>query len=200
MAFPSVGILDDWNRADGPVGSNWNVLSGSGGIVSKQLKPASGSDFGMDWVAGTFGPDVDFWCPLVNLASQISLYFTTAAGELGNGYYFQLDTSDSTRTFIARVDAGVETKLGVTSINLSAFVTGDNLGFRRLGSAIEIYRQASGVGAWSLVASRTDSTYTTPTNYVFGMYMDINNILGTFNAGNIIPTSFLSRLNLLGVG
>ena len=43
-AFPQTGILDDFNRADGPLGSNWEGVVNVFRIANQQLQPVLGGN------------------------------------------------------------------------------------------------------------------------------------------------------------
>src|SRR6185436_7107849 len=47
--FPTTAVLDNFNRANGSVGGNWNILAGSPAISGSQLDFLSNSEAAMLW-------------------------------------------------------------------------------------------------------------------------------------------------------
>ena len=181
---PTNNILDNFNRANSTttLGSNWTALklyAGTGtnlGISSNQAyNPAAqfARYLAMYYNAATYGPDCEVYftisvrsstsdedCPALHAR-------ITSPGSSFNGYIFGAKYSDNT-VHIERADAGVTTVLGA---HVSAtLVSGDKLWFRLNGSTLEGWVYHS--GAWSLVISRTDTTYNTA-GY-FGLYIPNN--------------------------
>jgi len=72
-AFPSTGILDDFNRADGSLGSTWSGSTAGYAIASSQLSVGEGDVF---WNAARFGVDQEAFVTLAAInpnSSEIDL-------------------------------------------------------------------------------------------------------------------------------
>jgi len=63
--FPSTSVLDNFNRANGPVGSNWQGNTGGYSIVSNQLDVTGSSH--MAWTGGPYGADQEVYVTFVNV-------------------------------------------------------------------------------------------------------------------------------------
>ena len=64
--FPNTGILDDFNRADGSIGSNWSGETSEFSIASNALN--SNSDISMiGWNGESFGADQEAFVTLTNV-------------------------------------------------------------------------------------------------------------------------------------
>jgi glucose/arabinose dehydrogenase/PKD repeat protein len=63
-SFPTTGVVDDFNRADGPVGGSWVASTTAGlAIVSSQLAQSSGFASAV-WNGATFGADQEVFVTL----------------------------------------------------------------------------------------------------------------------------------------
>ncbi|NWG34981.1 MAG: RHS repeat-associated core domain-containing protein [Chloroflexi bacterium] len=63
-SFPGTGILDNFNRANGSIGSNWNGVVSGYGIASNQLDVNAGDIY---WQGSSFGADQEVYVTLVNV-------------------------------------------------------------------------------------------------------------------------------------
>ncbi len=190
MPFPTTPILDDFNRADGALGSNWSLRSGAGGIVSNQAGQSGGGDYGERWIASTYGPNAEMFVSIVTVGNGISLAIDNDGA--GNYYGVNYDRSISTTTADLIVSAsGSESVLGA-SISVS-FTDGDGIGLARRGDQLQLWKRSSGV--WSFVDSRTDTQVTTGGYIGFYLYGGAQAWIDNFGGG-----SSTSRLSALGVG
>jgi hypothetical protein len=85
-AFPSKGILDAFNRANGGVGTNWGGSTGSYSISGNQLL-AGGGDAFMFWTT-PFGATQEAYVTLKSInasASEIDLLLKSQNGSMWNG-------------------------------------------------------------------------------------------------------------------
>ena len=55
--FPTMNVLDNFNRADGEIGSNWSGMTSGYSIASNRLDVGSGDDIG--WSASSFGANCE---------------------------------------------------------------------------------------------------------------------------------------------
>jgi hypothetical protein len=165
MAFPVNGIIDDFQRA------NENPLS-HGGLWTNPLITGDSNlqVAGTSFCSGTnpvstssayrnnvsYGPDVEVYATarLTDGAALADLYarFDVAAQ---NGYFLTWDGTTTWR--IRRMTGGSNTTLG--SNITQAVATGDKFGLECIGSNISFYFKV-GAGAWTQIATRSDSTYT----------------------------------------
>lgn len=169
MAFPTTGILDNFNRANEgpPPSANWSgpVVVGESRLVvsanAVQGENATSICSGW-WNPSTFGPDSEAFITLVSggalvafFGVQLRLAGPNTAGV--DGYLFDA-AALADELVIYRLDNGVYTQLGVTIA--ATWANGDALGGEIIGSTLQSYRKPSG-GAWGAIGtSRTDATYT----------------------------------------
>jgi len=168
MAFPTTGLLDDCNRANGGLGSNWssdprNVLANDANapqILSNQCHPGALSvTSGAWWNVATFGPDCECYAD-INFNTTTTFQFlargqepssslSTFDGYMGSIYRSGTDSV----AYINRIDNSSGTQLGVNQ-NITGLPT--KFGIECNGSTIKIWWYVA--GAWNSY-SQTDSTY-----------------------------------------
>ncbi len=161
MAWPDVTtVIDNFNRAS--LGANWTTGSWYGdsalSIISSTLLGCA-SDWGGGYYSATsYGPDVDLIVDVSTITSgqPIGLFGRLDASNTPSGYKFMAYGAGS---YIARVDAGSDTQLGLTFTCTP--VAGDKLGLEIIGGTgnnitAHLYHSA----AWSAPATRSDGTYT----------------------------------------
>ncbi len=92
MAFPTTPLLDDFNRADGALGSNWStpVESGEPGtptIFSNAMVAPGSTDASAWWNPTTFGPDTEVFgtIPSASDKSAAIYLFARTASENSSG-------------------------------------------------------------------------------------------------------------------
>ena len=176
MAFPTTGLLDDFNRvAENPLANGtWStpirsgegtMAVGSGGSANAIIK-GSGTTGSSYWSAATFGPDSEVFCLMSAVPGDndwVQLYARTV--DLGlttlDGYNLTaFKRSGADEWQIRRVDNGTDTVLGATATQ--EYANGDSIGFEIIGSTLTGYIKTAGV--WSAVLSRTDATYSAAGN------------------------------------
>jgi hypothetical protein len=167
-AFPTTGILDNFNRAqEVPLGNGtWTcpLKSGDNNLEvdsSNQLEAIS-SPGSCYWSANTFGPDTEAYLNVVTkpvgtdciaLVARIS-----GAGGSISGYQGKFCNSAGTDTWdLYRYDSGVTTQIGTGGT--TELTNGDSMGLEVIGNSIKLYHKPA-AGAWTVRASATDSTYT----------------------------------------
>lgn len=156
--FPTTGILDDFDRADeGPPPSpSWTDTWLQGGlrvVTSECANNAAGGD--AYWNPSTFGPNAEVFTTInVVQAFYLGVRLTTPTPVAVDGYFVYYLGGNWT---ISRIDDGSFTQLGAAAS--AALSVGDGAGLEADGSSISIYNRDG--GAWSLLTSRTDSTYAT---------------------------------------
>lgn len=165
MAFPTTGILDNFNRANEgpPPSSGWaadatvgtNQLTTSGNTLA-----AGTSNVFAYWAQSIFGPDSEVWVTLTTKSggtNYLALYlrFDPATH---NGYELELDPvvggTDTSQHY--RVDNAVFTAIGAAISQ--EFSNGDGLGLEVDGTTLQGYRRSGSTWA-PLGTTRSDSTY-----------------------------------------
>lgn len=160
MAFPTVGLTDDFNRGDEgpPLSSNWTtVFWGQLGFPTRAFKVLSQQAVDAD--AGQTA--YDYWN-----RSQSNEAFATLSTYVANagvlvrvipgenpGFYAHAAESGDSRIY--RYDGLTGTQLGATIT--VGWASGDKIGIDAVGNTITAYRN-TGAG-WTTLGSRTDSTY-----------------------------------------
>ena len=198
MAFPTTGLLDNFNRAtedplangtwSGPVISGHGQLKVGSGGSANQAVPSAGGNSSSYWSAATFGPD----CEVFTVLSQkpgdgllIALYARivnpNVAGATDGYRLLILTLAAADQWFISRIDNDVATTLGLLATQEIA--TGDSLGLEIVGSTITAYHKSAGV--WSAVFSRTDATYTAAGNIAI-FDNATTGLLDDFSGGTIV--------------
>jgi YD repeat-containing protein len=126
ISFPNTAILDDFNRADGPIGGNWSGSLSNFQIQDNMLAPLyPGSYIGLLWNE-SFGADQEAYLtiPSISTAEWIGLSLKAQSG--GNG----IDVLYSEESHVLDVyygNDGVYTTLAVIPYDLQ---DGDQLGAR----------------------------------------------------------------------
>lgn len=186
MAFPTTGVLEDFNRPDGAVGANWTtpvyIDSTTLKIVGNRctFDPAGGGGGYYNAVGsgGDVGPDCEVYATVaVTGADNFSSYFRISSpGAAANGYTINwLFFSNICRAF--RIDAGVKTQLGA---NVAApFADGDQAGSDIVGSTLTFYK--NGVA----LDTRSDATYSAA-GKIGVLSFSTTTILDDFGGGTVL--------------
>lgn len=156
--FPATGVLDNFNRADGAIGSNWSVATVGYSIASNHLDVGSGG--AIYWSPATFGANQEAYVTLTtpdSTAEEIDLLLKHA--DIGQSYRLievwyqpangkvQVWTYDPTADWVQR-----GSDIEVT------FAAGDQFGARaKADGTVEVYKNGSLVGSanvsgWSYYA------------------------------------------------
>ena len=111
---PTTPVLDNFNRANGGVGSNWSLIrpTGFGGmnVSGNAAVDASASSFAWDyWNAGSFGPDSEAYVTVATYAAADTIRIgarVSNAGTTGqSGYYASVSSAGAWS--ILRITGGV---------------------------------------------------------------------------------------------
>lgn len=169
MAFPQLGLIDQFNRADEDplAGGLWSgpIFTGEGQlkIVSNQCLPNAALAQGNSYLTVQQGPDVEAYCTLTSAwaaSYRVTFYFRSTTGANVSGYRVNFrNIAGDHRVIIDRLDAGPLTVLNDIDI-ADTIASGDKFGAEMIGSTINAYWKA-GAGAWTNIGSATDSTYKT---------------------------------------
>ena len=171
MAFPTTGILDDFNRSNaGSLGANWSLLEswyGAGrlGVSGNQVIGSQDSYPFEYWNPSTFGPDCEVYVTIADTGGgSEDFYLVLRATDLGDswdGYGMEIDKdANPDAGAIFRIDDQAWTQLGASWSQ--AISDGDSIGLEASGSTITAYYyKAAAAGSWADVSSggRTDETY-----------------------------------------
>lgn len=155
--FPTLGVLDNFNRADsGSLGANWTDGLNGYSIVSNTAAPENAAWNISSWNAVS---SADFGCyvTMSTLATgDKGGVYGRWNGTNGTGYGVTAHVISGDNEFnIYRTDAFTDTNLG--QIN-AFFKSGDKIGMSMVGSILSVYYCPSG-GSWELAGTYTDATY-----------------------------------------
>lgn len=202
MAFPTTGVLDDFDRANEgpPPSSNWtSAIEGSGGghsVLSNQMK-ANSTPSSNWWNAAQFGPDCEVHLEIVTFSngSYVWIRIQSPGSAAVDGYLVFIATTTIT-TY--RCDNGGFTQLGAS--DSVTYSNGDSVGLEAIGTDISVYRKTG--GSWgAAVQSRSDATYST--GFIGVRSPSISSIWDNFGGGTVVgveppaPTLRLTRSNLV---
>ena len=158
---PQNPVIDNFNRANGPIGSNWAQMFG--GFVDLTIAAQEGVDpsatsFAWNfWSAQQFGPDSEAYLTVKTLSAdavRVCARMTNPTNTKRSGYCVQLSGNSWT---IRRIDSGAATQLGAAPTQTVA--AGARIGITVIGSTITAWYSSSPTAAWTQIASRTDTTY-----------------------------------------
>lgn len=179
-AFPTAGIIDDFNRADESpaVGFTTNpsglYSTSNVRVVSNQLANISGDAYVYYSGGGPYGPDCEAYITHAVQDGVLELWVRgLPLGASLDGYQLKRSAADTFQFY--RVDNAVNTQLGSdVAQNLD---DGDSWGIEAIGANLSAYYKASG-GAWdaSAFATRSDGTYVQTGYIVFYIQTDVNRI------------------------
>lgn len=158
MAFPTTGLLDDFNRADGALGANWSqpvavAMPDTVVIVSNQADTTTnrGSAY---WNVETFGPDSEVYVTTPLWDTTAIFLNMVSVGASADGYEVRGRFSPAL-TNVYRMDSTVLTQLGADIAFTGA--NGDSFGADNVAGSISAYYKRG--GTWNTLGSRSDSTY-----------------------------------------
>lgn len=192
--FPSTGVLDGFNRADGGIGTNWGGTTTGYNILSNRLDVGTGN--AIFWQPGLFGADQEAFVTLTSidlagaehdllLKSQSGTTWMNGALEVwydAAGRRVQVWTYSSAQGWVQR---GAD--IPVT------FVNGDQFGARaRANGMVEVYRNGN------LLGTRDASgwTYATSGGYIGLWFINASNsVLDDFGGGTVVAGPTLTPTN-----
>lgn len=208
MAFPTTPQLDNFTRAnEDPLsqGGNWGIdlLPATGNLqVLTNLCAATIDDYCDAWRDNTdYGPDSEAWCVVPTWEAGKAIELTVRIANPGaaglDGYLLHVAKPDVWEIY--RIDNTSQTKLGVTVTQ--AVANGDSIGLEAVGTSIRGYHR-SGVGAWTLIMTRSDATYGAA-GFIGLVIQEDATRVSSFGGGTSIPTVASMGSNfmaLLGAG
>lgn len=140
---------DNFNRSNGPIGSNYTDMAGTTNIVSNQCVCSTSPYSFFTW---TGSPSADQYIEISSVTVPTSPQFTALMLRLdlaGGGDWYHLGWDDNGAS-IHRYDDAANTQLGAT---FSAPSAGQTVRFQVVGSTIAVYYDDA------LITTRTDATY-----------------------------------------
>lgn len=164
MAFPTTTVLDDFNRADGAIGSNWSgPLIGTNDVYvisSNKITPNT-SPASEYWNPATYGPDCECFVSLTNIVDgdtmEVHARYVSASKSGYAGRFTRQDFQTGFATTIYRVDSGAFTILNSQVDSSGIWAATDKVGIEIIGTTIKLYRFIS---TWSNVNTNSgDATY-----------------------------------------
>lgn len=167
MAFPTTGVLDDFDRAS--IGSNYTAIYGGGGlprIVSSTIIDKGASSFcDAFYNVATYGADSEVYIDIVTKPANgnyVWLYarLQTPTTSGFDGYELQCNALAGTDTIeLYRCVNTVFTLLATYTVE---FASGDSVGMDVTGTgatvAVTAYRRPSG-GSWGAVGTYNDTNW-----------------------------------------
>lgn len=161
MAYPTTSaVLDNFDRAnEGPPMTGWTDIDAGLQVISNAAGGTTGAN--LSRLNTSYGPDAEAWATVSTKPGAVTRYFgfeMRQTADTGDGYAaYAIDRSGTDTWEIYRVDNGTYTLLG-SAVTGPEVTAGDQIGMERLGSAVAVYHFTA--GAWTQIATRTDSTYT----------------------------------------
>lgn len=159
-AFPTTGILDNFNRADeSPPMTGYESYSTGFGVTSNQC--ANTGSGGSAFWAALYGSDVEAYYTLLTAGSAVFIFLRYNSTP-GNGYLIRYSVGSGIIKMDRR-DAFVDTLIGSGSAYTPA--VNDKIGFRAVGSTLTAWKNTG--SGWSADITVTDSTYTNNNDLMF---------------------------------
>lgn len=162
MAFPSTPILETFTGANGTTPPSAALLNDyfipdQGIAIQSNQGTGETASFGNSaYTPSAYGPAMETYVTVGTLPGAGEYLGVLGRGGTGatlDSYdFYMVDTSAE----FYREDDGVPTQLGASES--VSWVAGDGIGILINGSTITGYRRSG--GTWSIVSTRTDSTYT----------------------------------------
>jgi glucose/arabinose dehydrogenase len=150
-AFPTAGVLDDFNRANGPIGAPWTGDNGSLAIESNRMRPLNGG-LSVTWDGAVFGPDQEAYVTIGPLAAGAPEHDLKLKAQNLSGNAAHIEVRyDNVQKYVAvgTYDPGLGWQ-GTFSVPLQ-LVAGDQLGARAYGNGtVQVYVNGNIIGTTSV--------------------------------------------------
>jgi hypothetical protein len=186
--FPSTGILDNFNRANGSIGSDWSGNTSGYNIASNQLSvDYSGSNSDIYWSNEPFGADQEAYVTITNVDGnaweQDLLLKAQSNNTWGDGVLEVLYDPSGQRVQVWTYEWPAGWVQHGADIPVT-FVDGDHFGARALADGtVEVYRNGE------LLAARDITSWS---HYAAGGYIGLwfigaeNAVLDDFGGGTVL--------------
>jgi acid phosphatase type 7 len=162
LPFPRTALLDDFARAAGALGTNWQspALADPGTATiqsSGQTASASGAS-SATWKVGTFGADQEAYLtvpvlPRAGSFMQLAARVNSLSASTLSCYFLRVTPSTSTWDLRKKINGAGSTSIKTFTAPLAA---GDAAGLQTIGSTLTAYRKPAS-GSWAPVVSATDT-------------------------------------------
>ena len=167
MAFPTTGILDNFNRDNEgpPLSANW-TSTGVGGlkVISNVAAGNTSGDNVEAYTAASYAANSEAYCTIATMVGSDEDIALFVRADLVNGNAYEVsytnDVDDGHVIRFYRLDAMDDIKLGADIVLGFTPEAGDKIGIKVVGSVIEAWAK-DGAASWTLIGSRTDATYST---------------------------------------
>jgi len=181
--FPSASTLDNFNRANGGMGSHWGASTTGYAISSNQLRVSSGGN--VFWKASSFGPNQEVFVKLANMdnsAQEINLLLKAQSSSAYDSGVLKIQYAPAQE--VVRVWTFTNAQGWVqrgTDMPVS-FDTGDRFGARATaGGLVQVFRNSTLVGS----ADITEWPLYTAGGYIGLWMINVDNtLLDDFGGGN----------------
>lgn len=208
MPFPTTGVLDDFNRADGDIttGSNWVVFplfNANLDIISNQVGSSAGGTDGNIYNT-SYGPDVEVYTTVKVVppaGDAVELWFRITNSTVGNEtmYLAQFSMVTGSNNDTAALHKFVNGSFtgdigGAISLGVD-YATDDVLGIRMVGDTVTFYRNGTSIG------TRTDSSISAAG--LLGLSMpssDASGRVDDFGGGTFVAATSTPRIFGAGTG
>jgi hypothetical protein len=181
MAFPTTGLLDQFNDTEGPPMTGWtDVANGIKSNGTNALANAAGAQ-NTSYFNTAYGANIEVYVTIVTEGTNATQIFCSDTSY--NGYFVSADPTDDTYA-IYRMDGGALTLVDSGS---HTWANGDSLGmYVTTGGTVYSYYK-TGAGAWTLLDTTADGTHTGK-NYFPGITLyEITTRLDNFGGGTYVP-------------
>ena len=152
---PTTAVLDNFNRANGPVGSNWALIKSSGftgmNVSGNTAVDASTTVYAFNyWNAASFGPDAEAYVTVANYSGDtVRVGARVTGGTNYSGYFVSVSATGAWS--IIRIDNG-GSPVTLASGATQQISTGDRIAIRIIGSVVTALHYTAG-GGWGQVLS-----------------------------------------------
>lgn len=164
-SVPTTSVLDNFNRADGGMGSNWSNLGPAAAAITSNQAKINGSSYGYAWWNAnsyTGAGEVYMTVPTTGSTGD-QLYLDIVAGwSTGtlNGYELSLTRGSTNDTIeFSKYASGSETSLGAAQTMSGHVASGDQVALtREAGGLLKAWRSASGSSTWTQIGTTVTNT------------------------------------------
>jgi hypothetical protein len=173
---------DNFNRADGGVGANYDNVNSGVVVFSNQVRGQNTGSINYSTVKVATADFTDNHESTVTMATRGASDFggpmVRSAGTTANSYILYTDGTNSSDRRLGKIVAGVKTAIG--SVNATC-VSGDVLKLRCIGTTLTWYKNGT------LMETVTDSTHTTGQPGIYYFFGNSNATrLDNFQADDVV--------------
>ena len=206
MAFPTTGILDNFNRTEDPLSDsgNWtmDVPTGDADFSTNGTQALDNSTPASGWRSDqTYGADSEVYALLDTATTDGFRTLWIRGSDFGttgeDGYAIGIEKkTGSDQFFVDEVTNG--TFDTISTVTDAEFVNGDSIGGEAIGTTIRMMWKTS--GSWTEKRSIADELHQGAGN--IGMAVTAATNIDEFGGGTVVAagTGFNIHLSLLGVG